>query len=182
MATIIKTMQYRAESQDDLQANSNLIKTPMQNESHQDQEIQVQSPAAEEVSYRALIVDDNASFQKLMALTLSMQPRIGVIDCVGSGENAIEKAKTVKYDIIFMDTMMPGMDGYETCSHLREIPDYKYTPIIMVTGLTSPLDEAKAIIAGSTTYVTKPVQQVPFKELLTRVISLIEYKNTLNHT
>ena len=181
---MIKLMQNGPESKDNQNTDStlNVAKIPMQDESWQVEQIQVQSPKADEVSYRALIVDDNASFQKLMALTLSMQPRIGVIDCVGSGENAIEKAKTVKYDIIFMDAMMPGMDGYETCSHLREIPDYKYTPIIMVTGLTSPLDEAKAIIAGSTTYVTKPVQQVPFKELLTRVISLIEYKNTLNHT
>ncbi len=126
--------------------------------------------------YRVLIVDDNPSFQKLLSLTLSMQPQIGTIDCAGSGEKAIELAQAAHYDIICMDAMMPGMDGYQTCTLLRNYENYRNTPIIMVTGLTSPLDEAKAIIAGSTTYVTKPVQQGPFKEMLSRVIFMIEYK------
>ena len=129
--------------------------------------------------YRVLIVDDNPSFQKLLTLTLSMQPQIGEIDCVGSGEKAIEQAKAARYDIIFLDAMMPGMDGYQTCALLRKYEKYRETPIIMVTGLTSPLDEAKAIIAGSTSYVTKPVQQLPFKEMLGRVIFMIEYKKKL---
>jgi two-component system, cell cycle response regulator len=128
------------------------------------------------ISYCALIVDDNVSFQKLLALTLSMQPQIGEIDFADNGETAIEKAKLKQYDLVFMDALMPGIDGYETCARLRENPTYKNTPIIMVTGLTSPLDEAKGIIAGSTTYVTKPVQQLPFKELLTRELALLEYK------
>ncbi len=127
-------------------------------------------------SFRALIVDDNTAFQKLLALSLSMHPQIGVIDFAESGENAINKAKALQYDLIFMDAMMPGIDGYEACARLRELPEYKNTPVIMVTGLDSPSDEAKAIIAGTTTYVTKPVQQVPFKRLLTRVLSLLEYR------
>jgi two-component system, cell cycle response regulator len=131
------------------------------------------------LSYCALIVDDSISFQKLLALSLSMQPQIGEIDFADNGETAIEKAKLKQYDLIFMDAMMPGIDGYQTCSRLRENPTYKNTPIIMVTGLTSPLDEAKGIIAGSTTYVTKPVQQLPFKELLTRELALLEYKKKL---
>ncbi len=134
------------------------------------------TPALNNAIFSALIVDDNASFQKLLALSLSMQPQIGVIDCADSGEDAIQKANAQQYDLIFMDAMMPGIDGYETCARLRENPVYKNTPIIMVTGLTSPLDEAKGIIAGSTTYVTKPLQQIPFKKLLTRELALLEYK------
>lgn len=132
--------------------------------------------------YRVLIVDDNPSFQKLLSLMLSMQPQIGTVDCVDSGDKAIEQAKAAHYDIIFMDAMMPGMDGYQTCTLLRKYKNYRNTPIIMVTGLTSPLDEAKAIIAGSTTYVTKPVQQRPFKEMLNRVIFMIEYKKKQAHS
>lgn len=130
----------------------------------------------ENPGFRALIVDDNASFQKLLGLSLSMQPLIGVIDFANSGESAINKANAGTYDLIFMDAMMPGIDGYETCARLRKNPIYKDTPIIMVTGLTSPLDEAKGIIAGSTTYVTKPVQQVPFKELLNRELAVLTYR------
>jgi DNA-binding response OmpR family regulator len=77
-----------------------------------------------------------------------------------------------------MDAMMPGIDGYEACTRLRENLGYKNTPIIMVSGLTSPLEEIKGIIAGSTTYITKPVQQEPFKELVTRVLVWLEYKKT----
>jgi two-component system, cell cycle response regulator len=133
-------------------------------------------------SYSALIVDDNASFQKLLALSLSMHPQIGVIDFADSGESAIKKAKTKQYDLIFMDAMMPGINGYDTCALLRNNPEYQHTPIIMVTGLNSPLDEAKGIIAGTTTYVTKPVQQTPFRELLNREIALLEYKKNLKPT
>jgi two-component system, cell cycle response regulator len=137
------------------------------------------SPPLKNISYSALIVDDNISSQKLLALTLSMQPKIDVIDCANCGENAIKKANAKQYDLILMDAMMPGIDGYETCARLRENPAYKDTPIIMVTGLTTPEDEIKAIIAGSTSFVTKPVQQVPFKELITRVLALLEYKKTV---
>ncbi len=134
--------------------------------------------ASQNAGYRALIVDDNAAFLKLLAFSLSMQPKIGVIDLAESGESAIEKAEATQYDLIFMDAMMPGIDGYEACTRLRENPAYKNTPIIMVSGLTSPLEEVKGIIAGSTTYVTKPVQQESFKELVTRVLVWLEYKKT----
>lgn len=132
--------------------------------------------AAEETRYRVLIVDDSSSFQKLLSLTLSMQPHIGVIDCVSSGEEAIKQSKAKQYDMVFIDALMPGMDGYQTCSLLRKYEKYKETPVIMVTGLTSPTDEGKAIIAGSSHFVTKPIQQRAFKEMLDRVIFMIEYK------
>ena len=132
-----------------------------------------------DVRYRVLIVDDSASFQKLLSLTLSMQPQIGEIDCVGSGEEAIKRAKAENYDIIFIDAVMPGMDGYQTCSLLRKYEGYKDTPIIMITGLTSPSDEAQSIIAGSSHFVTKPIQQLAFKQMLDRVIFMIEYKKKL---
>ncbi len=130
-------------------------------------------------SYSALVVDDNPASQKLLALSLSMQPQIEVIDFAENGKSAIAKAKAKQYDLIFLDAMMPGIDGYETCALIRKIPEYKNTPIIMVTGLASPLDEAKGIIAGSTTYVTKPVQQVPFKKLINRELARLAYRKTL---
>ena len=131
------------------------------------------------LGYRALIVDDNAVSQKLLALSLSLQPQVGEIEFADSGKSAIQKAKAQIYDIIFLDAVMPEMDGYEACYRLRKIPHYKTTPIIMVTGLTSPLDEARAIIVGSTSYITKPVEQKHFKEVVSREIALIEFKKNL---
>ena len=135
-------------------------------------------PPLNQGKYSALIVDDNIPSQKLLALSLSMQPQIGEIDYADNGIMAIEKANAKTYDIVFMDAKMPGIDGYQTCARLREIPEYEHTPIIMVTGLTSPMDEAKGIIAGSTTYVTKPVQQLPFKEMVTRELAMLDYRKT----
>lgn len=133
-------------------------------------------PEDVDVYYSALIVDDNVPFQKQLALSLNVHPQISVIDFADSGEIALDKAMANQYDIIFMDALMPGIDGYETCSRLREKSSYKNTPIIMVTGLTSTSDEAKATLAGSTSYVTKPVQQIPFQILITRVLSILEYQ------
>lgn len=121
--------------------------------------------------YRALVVDDSPAIQKSIEINLATLEQIGAIDFADSGESAIEKAYSVHYDLIFLDIMMPGIDGYETCSRIRKNPDYKRTPIIMVSGKTSPMDEVKGIMAGATTYLTKPVQQDQFQKLGVRVLT-----------
>ena len=65
--------------------------------------------------------------------------------------------------------MMPGIDGYETCGKIRSNADYKKTPIIMLSGKTAPLDEVKGVIAGATTYLTKPIQHDQFQQVLQRI-------------
>ncbi|MGZ8218960.1 response regulator [Methylomagnum sp.] len=127
--------------------------------------------------YRALVVDDSAAMQKSIELNLATLDQITAIHFADSGEQALEKAVATPYDLVFLDVMMPGMDGYETCSKLRKVPGYKKTPIIMVTGKTSPLDEVKGVMAGCTTYVTKPIQPEEFKKLASRILAwLREYK------
>lgn len=137
------------------------------------------TPSANSAKYNALVVDDNIPSQKLLGLSLSMQPQIGEIEYAEHGKMALLKAQNKIFDIVFLDAKMPGMDGYEVCTQLRQLPDYEHTPIIMVTGLTSPMDEAKGIIAGSTNYVTKPVQQLAFKELITRELAILDYKRSI---
>jgi two-component system, cell cycle response regulator len=135
-------------------------------------------PVHDKAGYRALVVDDSVAIQKSLELNLVTLPQMGVIDFADSGESALEKAKAVQYDLIFLDVMMPGIDGYETCIRLRKKPEYKKTPIIMVSGKTSPLDEVKGVMAGCTTYLTKPVQQEAFQKLSIRVLSWLEKKKT----
>lgn len=173
-----KNLPFEPDDKDSLNLNSveNFIK-----QASLPNEILKQSIRNDKNIYNVLIVDDHVSFQKLLELTLSMNPQIGVIDCVGSGEQAVIQAQLSHYDIIFMDAMMPGIDGYEACSNLRAMPEYKLTPIIMITGLTGHEDEAKAIIAGSTAFLTKPVNQVRLKDLLTRIFFMIEHRKS-QHT
>ncbi|WP_411727823.1 response regulator [Methyloglobulus sp.] len=129
--------------------------------------------------YSALVVDDSIAIQKSLELNLATLPQISLIDFADSGESAIQKADTKQYDLIFLDVMMPGIDGYETCTRFRKKPEYKKTPIIMVSGKTSPLDEVKGVIAGCTTYLTKPVQQEAFQKLSIRVLTWLEKQKNL---
>jgi two-component system cell cycle response regulator len=144
----------------------------------EDQAIVTETPAAvtsDSVDgYRVLVVDDSPAIQKSLELNLAILPQIGVIDFADSGESAIERAGTKQYDLIFLDVMMPGIDGYETCTQLRQKPEYKKIPIIMVSGKTSPLDEVKGVMAGCTTYLTKPVQPEAFQKLSIRILAWLE--------
>ena len=124
--------------------------------------------------YRVLVVDDSPAIQKSLEINLTALPQIGMIDFADTGESALEKAEAIQYDLIFLDVMMPGIDGYETCTLLRKKPEYKKTPIIMVSGKTSPLDEVKGVMAGCTTYLTKPVQKEAFQKLSIRVLTWLE--------
>jgi two-component system, cell cycle response regulator len=124
--------------------------------------------------YLVLVVDDSPAIQKSLELNLVVLPQIGAIDFADSGESALEKADAKHYDLIFLDVMMPGIDGYETCTRLRKKPAYKKTPIIMVSGKTSPLDEVQGVLAGCTTYLTKPVKEAEFQKLAIRVLAWLE--------
>ncbi len=64
---------------------------------------------------------------------------------------------------------MPGIDGYEVCRKMRASKAMKKTPIIMLSGKTSPLDEVQGVIAGASTYLTKPVNHEQFQQTLKRV-------------
>lgn len=131
--------------------------------------------------YSVLIVDDYPQFQAMLASTLGTITEIEQIDIADSGESAIELAETKQFDLIFLDVMMPGIDGYETCTRLRDNPAYKKTPIIMVSGNNSPFDEVKGIISGCTTYVTKPIQTEPFLKLTNRVLTWLDFQRIMNN-
>lgn len=125
--------------------------------------------------YRALVVDDSLAIQKSLETHLATLPQIGKVEFADDGHSALQMAQATRYDLIFLDVMMPGLDGYDTCTRLRKLPEYKKTPIIMVSAKTSPLDEVKGVIAGCTTYLTKPVQADAFHKLGQRVIGWLDH-------
>jgi twitching motility two-component system response regulator PilG len=69
---------------------------------------------------------------------------------------------------------MPGIDGFETCTKMRQLPQLKKTPIIMLSAKTSPLDEVKGVMAGCTTYMTKPIVHEEFQKVIRRISKWIE--------
>ena len=137
-----------------------------------------QVPSASTDSFRILVVDDSPAIQKSLEINLLTLKNIGEIDFADSGEEALEKIDTKQYDVIFLDVMMPGIDGYETCTQIRKKTNYKHTPVVMVSAKCSPLDEVKGIIAGCTTYLTKPVQNEAFQKLSHRMMEWLAHKKT----
>lgn len=119
--------------------------------------------------YRVLIVDDSPAMQQALALELGKLEEAMGIDFADSGEAALQQTLAQPYDLIFLDIMMPGLDGFETCSRLRQRPALKKLPIIMLSSKTSPMDEVKGVIAGCTTYLTKPINPAQFQKTMQRI-------------
>lgn len=124
-------------------------------------------PAEAHYTYTALVVDDSAAIRKQLEIALrNAQIKAEFAE---TGEEALEKSGQKQYDIVFLDIIMPGIDGYEVCRQMRSRKTMKKTPIIMLSGKTSPLDEVQGVIAGASTYLTKPVKHEQFQETLKRV-------------
>lgn len=73
------------------------------------------------------------------------------------GDVALQTAIDVLPDLILLDVMMPGMDGFETCRCLKTDPRTKDIPVILMTALTDPVDEVVGLKAGAVDYITKPI-------------------------
>lgn len=120
-----------------------------------------------EYHHRALVVDDSAAIRKQLELELR---EAGIAcDFAETGEEALQKVASATYDLVFLDIIMPGIDGYEACRQMRMRKEMKKTPIIMLSAKTSPLDEVQGVIAGASTYLTKPVKSEQLQKTLKRV-------------
>lgn len=127
--------------------------------------------------YNILIVDDSVLIHKALQLELQLA-KFGTNNSYAeSGDQCLDFIKEKKFDLIFLDVMMPGIDGYETCTEIRKNPLYKKTPVIMLSSKTSPLDEVKGVMAGCTTYLTKPIKHEDFQKLLIRMDKWLENFN-----
>ena len=138
----------------------------------QTESVSEEAQELEAKAHHALIIDDSAAIRKQLELELR---DAGISsDFSVCGEDALEKIKDNHFDLVFLDIIMPGLDGYETCKAMRSNPAYKKTPIIMLSGKTSPLDEVQGVIAGATTYLTKPVKSDRLQVTLNRVTKWID--------
>jgi two-component system, cell cycle response regulator len=120
---------------------------------------------------RVLVVDDIPANAKLLEVRLTAE-YFDVV-CATSGQEAIEIAECSPCDIILLDVMMPGMDGFETCRRLKSNPATHHIPVVMVTALDQPDDRVQGLQAGADDFLTKPVSDIA---LVTRVRSLSRLK------
>ena len=113
---------------------------------------------------RILLVDDTPT--NLTVLSESIQDQGWVTLFATDGETAIEQAEYAQPELILLDVMMPGLDGFETCKQLKHNPKTKDIPIIFMTALSDSLDKVKGLNLGAVDYITKPFQQ---EEVVARV-------------
>ncbi|MFC1861807.1 response regulator [Chloroflexota bacterium] len=118
---------------------------------------------------KVLVVDDEARILRLMEAMLV--PAGYQVILAENGTEAITKAMLGSPDVILLDVMMPGQDGFEVASKLRANKQTKDIPIVMVTALGEVKHRVKALESGADDFLTKPVDKT---ELLTRVKTLVE--------
>lgn len=125
------------------------------------------------MSYKAIVADDNPrSISTLRKILEDANMKIYFAD---NGIQLLELARSVEPDIIFLDIMMPKMDGFDTCKFLKNDNELKDIPIIMVTSRTSSNDLMTALDLGAFDYIKKPIDVI---EAIARIKSALNYKVT----
>ncbi len=122
-----------------------------------------------------LVVDDVPANVKLLEAKLSSE-YYDVITA-SDGFEALKKVKEHKPDLILLDVMMPGMDGFEVCQKLKADKEVSHIPVVMVTALSEKSDRLKGLEAGADDFITKPINDMA---LFARVKSLIRIKTLLD--
>ena len=102
---------------------------------------------------RILIVDD--AMENIQILHHALRDEHDVLFAL-SGEKALQIAHNQQPDLILLDAVMPGMDGYEVCAALRASAAVRDIPVIFVTALSTPEDETRALEAGAADFISKP--------------------------
>jgi len=129
-----------------------------------------------EQRYSILVVDDTEANIDIMVETLGDLYDVSV---AMDGAGALESVAEVRPDLILLDIMMPGMDGYEVCNRLRKDPGTKDIPIIFVTAMTNEGDEQKGLDLGAVDYITKPFRPGLIKARVRNQLELKKYRDHL---
>jgi len=121
---------------------------------------------------KILIVDDTPHNVKMLVDLLSAKGYATVT--AASGQEGLELVEAERPDLVLLDVMMPGVDGYEVCRRIRANPNYGILPVVMVTALDPARERIKGLEAGADDFLTKPVNMA---ELVARVRSLLRIKD-----
>ncbi len=117
---------------------------------------------------RILVVDDEIYIVHILDFSLGMEG-YEVITAL-DGEQALEKLKTEKPDLIVLDIMMPKLDGYEVCKAIKSSPDTRHIPVILLSAKGRNVDQKLGFDVGADDYITKPFSP---RKLVERINQLL---------
>jgi twitching motility two-component system response regulator PilG len=120
------------------------------------------------LNVKVMVIDDSKTIRK-SAETLLKKAGCEVVTAV-DGFEALAKITVHKPDIIFVDIMMPRLDGYQTCALIKNNQNFKATPVIMLSSKDSIFDRARGRIVGSEKYLTKPFSR---EDLIGAITTLV---------
>lgn len=115
------------------------------------------------------VVEDDPTIRALLEMALTADGFVHV-SSVGRGDEALELIRLKKPDLVLLDVMLPGLDGFSVCRRIRENPELSSTRVIMLTAMTQPEDIVRGLECGADDYVTKPFDR---KVLLARVRAVL---------
>lgn len=117
---------------------------------------------------KVLLADDSLSIQKMFGLYLE-KCEIDVV-ALSNGETAVSKLPTVQPDLILADVFMPGRTGYEVCEYVKQHPDFKHIPVLLLTGKFEPYDEKEAKRVKADGHIVKPIAEQEFVALVRKML------------
>jgi cyclic di-GMP phosphodiesterase len=120
---------------------------------------------------RVLVVDDIDGNARLVASVL--EPHGYTVSSTSDGQSALAEIRRTRPDLILLDVMMPGLDGFETCRLLKEDPETRLIPVVLVTALREPHNRIHGFEAGADDFLSKPFNP---HELRARVKALVRLK------
>jgi CheY-like chemotaxis protein len=121
-------------------------------------------------SLRVLVVDDDEDIRQVVSFTLRKLPMKVEVTTAEDGQDAVEKATASPPDLVVLDVMMPRMDGFETCQHLRQNVRTAFVPILMLTASADESSRTKGYLMGTDDYMSKPFLPPDLNLRVTRLL------------
>ena len=119
---------------------------------------------------KILVIDDDPFLQRLVEASLIKESFTMVF--ASSGEEGLEKANEIVPDLILLDVIMPGIDGFEVCRQIRNSNILQHVPVIILTALDDRDSKIQGLEAGADDYICKPFDKIEFKARVKTIIRL----------
>jgi len=121
--------------------------------------------------YKVLVVEDSPTMRQLIVFALKRIRGFQIVEA-NDGVDGLKKLSAEKFDLILTDINMPIMDGLKLVSMVRNDPNYKETPIIVITTEGAIEDRERALALGANEYITKPIQTKKILETVKKLMSV----------